>query len=289
MIIRKFKKDDSENLEQIFNFCFDNNSPLRLIKPLQRVVAVVNNTIVGGAGFKYSELHHRVPEAYIAVLPEHRRKGIGLALHKTLIDLNPLNKNEIGIDGCCYDTQSISQNFMKKLGYDKYLDCFCVIVDLDKAVAVPKTFQVENYSSYFKNNNSIDSVKKFLIKRYIEEHQWSLPCDIGHDVWNEIANDERSQQLSVLITDNHQIVGASEARENFIKDGQLAIGWSYAKKDMNELEILKNLLITQFNLAIEAGFIEAYMEIDSTEETAGEMLKWLPIKETEVFQRYRYS
>ena len=289
MLIRKFNEDDSEVLKQIFNICFDNNSPLRLVNPLHRIVAIVDNVIIGGAGLRYSDLHNLVPEAYIAVLPEYRRKGVGVALHKALIEMNPLKDTEIGIDGCCYDTQTIPQSFMKKLGYVKYLDCYSIIVDLNKFKTVPITYHIENYSSFFEREKFLDPVKAFLIERYIEEHHWSPPRDITHKIWDEIISDERSQQLSILITDKDQIIGVSEARENFLKEGQLAIGWSYAKRGMKELEILKNLLFTQFTLAQDAGFVEAYMEIDSTEETAEEMLNWLPIKETEIFQRYRYS
>jgi GNAT superfamily N-acetyltransferase len=289
MLIRKFNNDDSEILKQIFNICFDNNSPLRLLNPSHRVVAIIDNAIVGGAGLKYGDLHNCVPEAYIAVLPEFRRKGIGVALHNALIEMNPLKQTEIGIDGCCYDNQSVAQSFMKKLGYVKYLDCHCVIVDLCKVNNVPPAYHVENYSNFLARKNSLDSVQKFLISRYIEEHQWSPPRDITHEIWDEIVNEERSKTLSVLITENDQILGVSEARENFLKEGQLAIGWSYAKRSLNELEILKNLLSSQFKLAQSAGFFEAYMEIDSTETTSEEMLNWLPIKETEIFQRYRFS
>ena len=69
----------------------------------------------------------------------------------------------------------------------------------------------------------------------------------------------------------------------------MGIGWSYAQKNLQEIVILKNLLFTQIKLAKIAGFNEAYMEIDSTEETAKEMLKWLPIKKMKVFQRYRLT
>lgn len=290
MLIRKFNNDDSETLKQIFNICIDNNSPLHLLNPCHRVIAIINNTIVGGAGLKYGDLHNCVPEAYVAVSPEFRRKGIGIgfALHKTLIEMNPLKQTEIGIDGCCYDNQPVSQSFMKKLGYVKYLDCHSVIVDLCKVNNVPLAYHVENYSKFLARNNSLKLVQKFLISRYIEEHQWSPPRGITHEIWDEIVNEERSQSLSVLIIENDQILGASEARENFLKEGQLAIGWSYTKRGLNELEVLKNLLSFQYKLAQDAGFIEAYMEIDSTEETSEEMLKWLPIKETEIFQRYRF-
>jgi GNAT superfamily N-acetyltransferase len=289
MLIRKFNNDDSEILKQIFNICFENNSPLHLLNPCHRVVAIIDNTIVGGAGLKYGDLHNCVPEAFVAVLPEFRRKGIGVALHKALVEMNPLKQTEIGIDGCCYDNQSVSQSFMKKLGYVKYLDCHSVIIDLCKVNNVPLTYHVENYSNYLAKKNSLDLVQIFLISRYIEEHQWSPPRDITNEIWDEIVNEERSKSLSVLITENNQILGVSEARENFLKEGQLAIGWSYAKRGLNELEILKNLLSSQFKLAQSAGFFEAYMEIDSTETTSEEMLNWLPIKEAEIFQRYRFS
>ncbi len=215
MLIRKFNEDDSEVLKQIFNICFDDNSPLRLINPIHRVVAIKNNTIMGGAGIKYGDLHNRVPEAYVAVLPEFSRNGVGGALHKALVEMNPLKDSEIGIDGCCYDTQLITQSFMKKLGYVKYLDCHSIIIDLNKFKTVPTTHYVENFSTFLERENSLDPVKNFLIERYIEEHHWSPPRDITHEIWDEIKNDERSQQLSVLIKVKDQIIGVSEARENF--------------------------------------------------------------------------
>ena len=289
MEIRKFIKEDSEVLKGIFEKCFNSASPLRLINPLHRLVASDDNKIVGGAGLKYSQLHNKVVEIYIAVLPEYQRKKIGSKLHNALIENFPLNKNEIAFDSRCFEGQFIQQCFMKKLGYQKYLDCHSCIIDLDQCENILIEYEVKNYSDFLKQDGSLESVKDFLIQRYIEEHSWSPPREISHEIWKDIIEDIRSQELSVLITNKDQILGASEAREDFSLTNEklLAIGWSYVQKNSNELKILKNLLFTQFNMAKEAGHKNAYMEIDSTESIATEILKWLPIKKMEIVERYR--
>jgi hypothetical protein len=48
MLFRKFNNDDSEILKQIFNICFENNSPLHLLNPRHRAVAIMMAQLLVG-------------------------------------------------------------------------------------------------------------------------------------------------------------------------------------------------------------------------------------------------
>lgn len=250
-------------------------------------MAYENDHFVGAAGLRYSELHFRMPAIYIVVSPGYRKKGIGSELHKNLIKLFPLKSNEIGFAGNSYDVQKVAISFMSKMGYDHLLDCHCLTIDLDKFQSEKLEYEVSFFSDFSAKHDSIDNVTKFLTERYIEEHFWNPPHAIDHEIWDDYKSEDISK-TSVLIMKDERILGVSEAHDDFkpFDDSQFAIGWAYADKHFDEVTILKNLYSTQFELAKDLGTREAYMEIDSTESTAEEILKWLPIKGQQIYKKY---
>jgi GNAT superfamily N-acetyltransferase len=111
MEIKKYAKDSKSKVEKLLNLCFERDIPFHLLNHDSIVLAVLNDNIVGLAGYTRSELHSKVVTEYICTHPNFRRQKIATALHEELYNNFPLNGEENGVDICCYNNQKEAQKF----------------------------------------------------------------------------------------------------------------------------------------------------------------------------------
>ena len=297
MKIEKYNCEEKIEMENFLKSFDLEEAPLYLLDQKTVVVIKDDSKIFGIAGYRTNRLHSKVLTIDIVVHPDHRRKGIGRKLHEELLNSFKLPGNIIGYDGCCDSKKIEIQLFLLKLGYEKYLDCHCIIIDLEKEFRASSSADVLTLKKLYLNENYKKKVREFYISRYVEEHIWSPTESINHDVWNDYYDEGNSEELGVVLIKDNTVVGSSFAYESFGKeieeedDQLLGIGPVYADKKISEseLSLVKKLLSHQAYLARKQGHLEAYLEIDSSESVAAELLEWLPIKRSSIFERYRLS
>jgi hypothetical protein len=296
MLIQKFKSEFKQDLENLINSIYEKEVPLYVLSLDTVVVAFEDDQMVGFAAYRRRELHDRVVTLEIGVIACKRRRGVGASLHEELFTEFPLKDTDIGTDGCCYSSNTVAQSFLISLGYLKYLDCNCLILDLEQNSSSSKELSITSLIELYQNDVYRDKVKEFYISRYTTEHKWS-PVTTNTVVWDDYYDDGNSLDLGVALLKDRKIIGCSFAYENFGEEAEdesddlLGIGGTYALSNNidEELDMTKNILSHQFDLAKMAGHKEAYIEVDSTEATSEKILKWLPIKRRQVFERYRLS
>lgn len=291
MRIQNFQEKNTNSVKALFEACFDENV-FHSLDLATTVVGEVDGEALAVAGLIRNELHPNLPKVVVAVAEDFRRRGYGRLIHQTLLRMYSLKTEEIGVDGYCYNDQIIAQTFMRSLGYQKYLDCHMLILDLSNLVHAADIYGAQSYSESSQYGHDAHVFKNFLIKRYVEAHQWNPPCEMEHEIWNHIKKEKPNESLSFAICEGNRILAASEwYSEANIDRVSSAIGWFYAEALSTKIqnELLKVLLGTQLACAKKLGVTECYIELDSLEKTTQELLSWLPIKEQKVFERYRLA
>lgn len=250
-------------------------------------VAKTGEDIVGAGKLYRSSLHGNVPIMVIGVEPSYRRQGVGRAIHQAIMDSKP--SIPLGIDGCCYETDSGCISFLESLGYESYLDCLIPAVDISSLPKAGKSEQLEimTFSKAFQDGVSQREVLRFLVSRYVASHGWSPPSISETDAsWEEIALGDIDPEVSMLALSKGTIVGASTG---WLEDQALEVQWTYGSGTTAEqIPIIHALLTSQFQAAHSRNAKRASMECDSTEQALLIVVKGFKIISSESWKRFRY-
>lgn len=289
MQISKIQTHEIREAKELIKMCFGENFAVGSLNYSDAFIGKKENRLIAVSGFIKSELHPQSYKTVVAVLPEFRRKYYATKIHQVLIESGEKSP-DIKIDACCYSNQVDVQTFIKKLGYEHYLDCHTLELDVDKPFIVEDSFEVKSYSELQSSGFDLNTLKTFLINRYIEAHSWNPPRDKNDPIWNYLRQERSNEELSFAIIKDGLICAASEGHSGVdIRGTNFAIGWYYANQNcgISEIRLLKTLLSNQLSKFKATGASTCYIEMDSSEHTTQELLKWLPIKKMEILERYR--
>ena len=296
MKVEKYSENQRENLKVFLKSSCIKEPPWYFLDQECVLLAKKNNKIIGVAGYRKSELHNKVFHIEIVIEPNHRRERIGSSLHSEILNAFSSPEDLIGYDGCCYSDDTLAQFFLTSLGYEKYLDSHCLILDLSKSYSAIKLNTIVTLKELYLDITFKKKIREFYISRYFEEHSMNPSIEEDDDVWNDYYQDGTRVDLGVAMLLGKDIIGCSFAYEGIGEeiigenDNLMGIGPGYIKSQddvYDQLSLSKSLLAHQFELLRNNGIIEVYFELDSTESISTELLKWLPIKRSKIFERYR--
>lgn len=291
MQITQASESDLIQIASLFLTSFGDSAPMYPVrKPSNFVVAKEGDSLIGSGAIFKSSLHGQVPRVAIAVAPTSRRQGLGSKLHQAILDLKP--EAPLGIDGCCYSTDSTALEFMKSLGYISYLDCWIPIIDLTAGLAnveSPADLKIETLQQAYDNGIDHKDVLNFLVTKYIDSHHWSpVTIEASSPDWEEIAFEAVDPMMSTIILDENKIVGVSTG---WLEKDILQIKWPFAEATakFSEYSALKSLLDLQFKLALGKNATKATLECDSTEKSMSRLPEDVKVLEFETWCRLRYK
>ena len=281
---------DFTDIEKIFADCFSSEAFMYPIKRATHLfVAKEGQKIVGAGGLFISSLHAKIPKAAIAVESNYRRKGLGRKIHQTILQSNP--EIPLGIDGSCYQTDSLALSFISEIGYEPYLNCLIPVVDLSAEFPVfekPKNLKLLSFNEAALSGVKETAILHYLVNKYCATHSWS-PVTIPQDSpdWEEIAFWGIDRDLSLVGLIDGMIVAASTASV----DGEtLQLQWPFATADgvVGETALLMSLLERQFKTAKERGLLKTTFECDSTEEAMFNIPEKFKILDSKTWRRFRF-
>ena len=287
---RVYKLEDEPRCLELISSCYTDNGPRGKLSSLSIVVAELDSVLLGFAALETNKLHNRIITEYICVHADYRKIGLGQKLHNYLLEMYPLDDEDI-LDISCYSDQTIEQNFIEKIGFTKYLNCYLNLYKPNSIVFKEPKYEVSRLSEFYKKRNAKERVKEFHIARYSQEHDEYLSVSEGDDIWKEYF-DDGDPALSMVLHNDDRIYATSFAYLDFgaeiAHDNRSIIcfnGYAIGKDAQEEAINLMSLYSHQCEL-VRGKEVLIYTEVDSTERVSEYMQDWLP-KCSKVYERYQ--
>jgi GNAT superfamily N-acetyltransferase len=249
--------------------------------------------LLGFATVSYNAIHPQWIRPFVLVAPDHRRHGIGTALHEALWERLRYSE-EAGLQFGCSQADSATQAFLQTLGYTLRLEshtlCFEITPEHFQPAMASATAVAEaglTLASFHTLAPIRHKLLSFLVGRYRAEHFWSPPIDASNPLWKEVVFDDLNPDLSFALMQGDQIVAAATAESS---GGVLGIMWAYAHAE-DSLEtratMLRSLIAHQLDTAYQQGLREGDIEIDSTDTALSALRDEFSVLESDVWQIYQ--
>jgi ribosomal protein S18 acetylase RimI-like enzyme len=293
MKFRKIEEKDLGQAKELISVCYNLRAPLHILKEEETIVCTHADELVGLACFWRNELHNRTVVEEICVSPNFRRQKIGSLLHNELIKLFPLKKTDYALDAFCFNDNTEAKKFLNSLNYKKYLESYSNIINIDSLNLIEGSNKIITLEELYKSSHMIEEVKSFHMRRYDEDHEPFLPVTKSHEIRNDYYHGG-NPQFGVAIFNKTEMIGCSLAFLNFEerleaspKDTTCLHGYAIGASLEDEASNIQAMYSYQAKLLKQAGHKNIYIEFDSIERTASQMLKWIP-KKQRVLERHQY-
>lgn len=248
--------------------------------------------LLGFATVSHNAIHPQWTRPFVLVAAEHRRHGIGTALHEALWERLRYSE-EAGLQFGCSQTDSDTQAFLQALGYPLRLESHTLCFEI-----TPEHFQpaLASASALTEAGLTLASFRtlapirhkllSFLVGRYRAEHVWSPPIDASNPLWKEVVFDDLNPDLSFALMQGDHIVAAVTAESS---GGVLGIMWAYTDEGNLAARTawLRYVIAHQLDAAYQQGLREGDIEIDSTDEVLSALREEFPVLESDVWQIYQ--
>ncbi len=290
MKIMNYIEPLKEECLEVISRCYADNGPGDIFSKPEVVVAIAGERVIGLAAQERSELHDTIVVEYICVLPQYRRSEVGTKLHKFLGETYPIAAKE-SLDISCYSGQLPEKEFIAKLGFIKYLDCYLNLFKPSTVDAVKASSQISLLKDFYQMEGAKEKIKLFHLNRYAQEHDENLPVTGDEDILDDYFSDG-DINLGAVLHNQDKILGVSFAYQNFgeeIDESELNVicfnGYSIGESVKVEGANLVSLYAYQCSLVREQE-VYIYIEVDSTEKSCRVLQSWLPDC-SKIYERYQ--
>lgn len=249
------------------------------------MLGFVESDLIGIAAFQRNELHPTILVEHLCVHRAHRRRGVATRLHRLLLSTFPPRDEDTALDVACRPDDFAAVSFVKKMGFQRFVEGNLLIVDSTRMVPVQSGDSMIGLGA----DASFDlrgAARAFFIRRYTEEHDKDLPVTHNEDTWSRMYR-EGDVAVGVTLVDGEVVVGCAFAYPDLVEAGQVLLNGYATGRDVDEeVRRLMALYGFQCRLLAQHGHRTVFLEVDSTERIAEQMLQRLPIVQRTVIERY---
>ncbi len=280
--MRKYRKEDKDQLKTIAKSCFDEDGISIIEQPNTTFArtALHEGEVVGTVFAWKSAFHSNCLYFRIYVAPSFRAEDIERALLEVLTEHAQKQKNLLPLQTSIWETSIGLKNLFEKNGFEECRRTYMPILQVEDALVPIFTLDsnIQTVEEMSQDKELANKLVELAQRNYTKTHMDNpVSKNIGQDVWKELVfAEDLLEKGSFVYAEEGEIIAYSFLHTSDEKD-TFELGWCGATRDNNQ-EMIRLLVQRQILYTKKQGVSKLLGEFDTTDEAAMSVLGSFPFE-----------